>query len=422
MDAWPSQICPECIGEIAGVVNFCDKIKQTQLTIEARYGKAPEPEDATELTETIIIPSNIEDNAIDVVLEDNEVYQIKYIEEEIEEDSNEGDPSGGERRVMVDIVESVERPSAHKRLKREEPTERSSRLQKRKHSTEDNLSSSESPSKSYSGTEINSALSEFGVLSCKLCPDTLTFKDFRTTKAHNHEEHDLPGVACCTKIYSTRIRLFEHVQFHTTPENNECDVCHKQFKSRTSLKTHKEDHHTDDQINCDSCSFTCKSMKMLRRHELSHIPVDQRSVHCDLCDFKCNFASQLTIHIKSKHSEIKEVHACDTCGKNFSTKGNLMNHFKSFHDPDAVKEVCSTCGKAVRRMSRHKAICQTKLSLKCPECDNVHPNAHALRTHILRMHRRDKNQFKCEICGKVLSRETNLRVSLGRDGELRLRR
>lgn len=441
MEYWPNQICPECIVEAASVVNFCDKIKQTQLTIEARYGK-----EAT-VTTSVVVPED-DDTIMEslgvMVGNEEHVYEIKYVAdcEQSEVDGAEisieplvehSEPQATESEHPSPSPTPAKTRKKHQAKREQKPesapsTDRATRRLKRSRSPvlpeEDHSMSPNTTTKQriHTSRDINAALLEYGVLSCKLCPEQLEFLDFKTTRQHNQEVHDLSGVACCTKIYSSRIRLFEHVQFHLAPETIACDICQKQFKSRASLKTHKEDHHAETEISCASCEFTCKSEKILRRHELTHIPMEERSVACELCDFKCNFVSQLTVHMSAKHSEQKEAHFCEECGKSFSTKGNLMNHHKSFHDPAAIKPVCGQCGKSVRRLSRHLSICQKKLALKCPDCSNVHPNMHALRTHILRMHRKDTSKLTCKICNKVLSREAHLRVSgMEKGGEVRRR-
>lgn len=423
---------------MAGVVNFIERIKQTQLTIEARYGKRPvtppPPEDAVEET-------------LDLLMNDNgeTVYEVKYLGEEVDEATGGEVVQEEEEMILVDIQqrtrqrkaqplfeaiddeeEEEEEETAAEEEEEDEEEEQEVKVEKREEitqfrspgrstrrgnqvATSTSTTTTSSPSV-LTADEINSLLRNYGVLSCEPCQ--LDFQDFRTARAHNQSAHKTPSIACCGRNYTSRVRLYEHVKYHMSPEDIECEICQKRFKSRPNLKMHMEAQHADAEIPCKLCAFTCRSEKILRRHELTHIPVEERSVSCSHCDFRCNFPSQLKTHLKAKHSAVREAHVCDLCGKNFSTKGNLTNHHKSFHDPDAKRDVCGQCGKAVRRLSRHLNICQKKLDLKCPHCSNVHPNMHALKTHILRMHTKDKSKLTCEICQKVLSRETHLKVIL----------
>lgn len=405
------------MGEAAGVINFCERIKQTQLTIEARYGKRPTT------PPPIPLPPQIVHN-MDLLIPGpaSTVYEIKYIDEM--EDLDIGGPLStfvGDVKPMSPRKRKAETPIEEEEEEEQEPEEvvkpRPMRNAKKavttpKKDPDWNISSDQSreDTELLPAVEVNTLMRDFGVLTCKLCPEEIQFQDFKSTKTHNDQEHSLKGVSCCDKTYSSRVRLYEHVKFHLAPEDIECDVCHKKFKSKANLKTHKEDQHAEQVIQCSSCEFTCKSENTLKRHELKHIPTDQRPVSCSECEFKCNYASQLTIHIKSRHSAVKEAFLCGICEKTFSTKGNLTNHHKSFHDTESHRSTCGQCGKAVRRLSRHLNICQKKLDLKCPHCPNVHPNEHALKTHITRIHMTDKSKLTCPECGKVLSRESHLKV------------
>lgn len=423
---------------MAGVINFCDKVKQTQLTIEARYGKRPvevfQPETEEEVEELeveeqeeeeeIAIPDNM-----DLLLTANgeTVYEIKYMNEGGEEQTTPGNEL---EDLIIDLKASESRtrrsrtkvePEVEEQMELDQepstettPTRSTRRAKTGKQSQVEEESGSSSPSSDV----VNKLMKDYGVLTCKLCPQEKTLQDFRKMKNHNSSEHDLEGVACCEKVFHSRVRLYEHVKYHVAPGDIKCETCHKHFKSQANLKTHMADHHADTMFGCTTCEFLCASDKILKRHQLSHLPVSDRSVACPLCDFRCHFASQLTTHTKAKHPDPSAKrdgpeHVCEECHKSFSTKGNLTSHIKALHDLNTSKVECGQCGKMVRRLARHLSICQNKQQLKCPHCPNIHPNQHALNTHILRMHKKDLSKLTCEVCNKVLSRESHLRVSSG---------
>lgn len=417
------------------MVNFCDKVKQTQMTVEARYGKRPveiclpEVEEEVEELEVVEQEEDMEiavPDTMDLLLAANEetVYEIKYMNEGGEEQTTTGneleeliiDLKASESRTRKSRTKVEPEVEEQMELDQEPYTETTPSRSTRRPKTEKHLKvEEESGSSNPSSEVVNKLMRDYGVLTCKLCPQEETHQDFRKMKNHNSSEHDLKGVACCEKVFHSRVRLYEHVKYHVAPRDITCEICEKNFKSQANLKTHIADHHADTMFGCTTCEFLCASDKILKRHQLSHLPVRDRSVACLLCDFRCHYTSQLTTHTKSKHPDpsVKREgpeHVCDECNKSFSTKGNLTSHIKTMHDPNTSKVECGQCGKMVRRIARHLQICQNKQQLKCPHCPNIHPNPHALSTHIQRMHKKDLSKLTCEICNKVLSRESNLKV------------
>lgn len=433
-DQWPTQICPECMGEAAGIINFCERVKQTQLTIEARYGQSKK---------SVPVQTETLDNNVLLVAENGEmIYEIQYIEKDDNKtDENSGDDELGD--LIVNIQQKATNPRKRPSTKKDstgesktmvakkakqpspspidvdaEPSPRKSSTREKSprksdsKSTQNNADTDDrekSPSTNGFGI-MNKLILESGVLICKICPKEQKFADYISMKDHNKKEHMVVGVKCCGTPFRSATRLAEHIALHEpNDEELNCKICDKTFSSMSKLKQHSKNH-KGDTIKCPTCDFTCKTEKSLARHELTHTPAKDRSVECDKCDFKCNFPSQLKTHVQAKHSDTKPTFNCGDCDKSFSTKQNLQNHEKSFHTLDAQWESCPKCGKEVRRLGKHLQICQNKQELKCEQCGSIHPNTHALATHITRMHVKTQ-KLTCHLCGKTLSRESNLRVS-----------
>lgn len=429
MSAWPDQICSECIGETAGVINFAERVKQTQLTIEARYGKrevTPQPPAQIPKPLPAPVPVPLPTADFSQLVTDETVYEIQYMEDgaELEEDdmnlcSLVVDLKQAERTTSADARDrrSNKRRSASAATKKE-AVDYSAQENRREEEEEEEEPEMPSPNdwrktatSATSADSVTEMLREYGVLSCKLCPKADQLADFKSMREHNEKTHKLKGVFCCEISFPSRVRLVDHIQLHLNPDGSECVICCKTFKNAATLKRHYTDQHNGMDTKCKSCKFACKGPKALKRHELTHTPLTERPIKCKQCDFTFNFQSQLTTHIAAKHSVGKESHLCDICEKSFSTKGNLTIHYRSLHEDK--KDMCKQCGKYVKRLTKHLTVCGQKLDLKCPHCPNLHPNMHALKTHIKRIHEKDESKLKCPHCEKVLSRPSHLKVSGG---------
>lgn len=419
------------------MVNFCDRLKQSQITIEARYGEKPvvymepepepEPEPETERKTTTFLEEDFDSTT------ESEVYEVQYViqdeqkkpeltlemikgevvyidmdkkdkkddkkadqeeedqleELEIEEVNVQDDHQVLEQNEDNAIITTIYLPELSQAVDVEDskPELDYQPPKRRRFVIEPTVSSPKESSEALTKT-----LKDSGMLTCKECVQG--FKDFRSMKVHNELEHEIIGVECCKTLYTSRVRAFEHVSNHK-----------KGSPAKTTKNQTNKNH-----IQCKKCSFTCLAETVLKRHMLSHIPPSKRAIPCELCDFRCNFRSQLTTHMQSRHSTDKLVHHCEECSKAFSTKGNLMYHMKTQHVEEIPRETCPKCEKSVQRLAKHQQICQVKLDLKCPypDCSSIHPNNHALKTHISRMHLQDVAKCTCPHCGKVLTRASHL--------------
>lgn len=411
------------------MVYFCEKVKQVQVTIEARYGPPP-------LKEELHNGEPMEEEVPEHHLFD--IYDNADDEEE-DDDDDDDEKNGIIPNDMVKVEVAADKPSVAGTRKRKSALV--TKLDEDDEEAEEDCDGVESgdddndddylpnldedyrvvePVKSgrgqgpkkphYNSKEVDEYLLGAGVLACAHC-QLSDFKTFRLLKQHAKDVHDKSDCTqCCGRNFATRIMFYEHVVAHIQPKLFSCEVCAKEFQCRRTMANHMKETHSELKFPCDQCPVKYPSLNALRRHQMTHIPMENRVFACKLCDSRFNFRSQLNQHMALKHNNCKEPHVCEVCGKHFTTKANLKNHYTSFHDRSAVKPRCDQCGKFVRRMGRHLKICQQKLELKCPHCDNIHPNDHALKTHIARMHRADRAKLQCTICGKILSRDTHLRV------------
>ena len=58
----------------------------------------------------------------------------------------------------------------------------------------------------------------------------------------------------CSKRFTDRSALNQHIKIHTGEQPYECDTCSKQFKHNSALKKHMIVHTDERPYECDICS------------------------------------------------------------------------------------------------------------------------------------------------------------------------
>lgn len=94
---------------------------------------------------------------------------------------------------------------------------------------------------------------------------------------------------------------------------------------------------------------------------------------------------------------------CDLCGKTSKTRAHLAMHMNINHvlDPQLFKcDICQEEFLTTMRLHYHKKITHEKGVFNCEQCDATFENAMLVRSHVHRVHKR--NKF-CELCGELFS-------------------
>ena len=132
----------------------------------------------------------------------------------------------------------------------------------------------------------------------------------------------------CSKDFSSKQCLENHMKLHADERKFECDICKKKFVTEATLNSHKKLHlNTLRSFGCPHCDKKLNNASNLARHVRSvhfELSTDKRQFGCKTCGKLFKDPSALKIHEKI-HSGIKP-HACNDCSKAFLTNAQLKIH------------------------------------------------------------------------------------------------
>merc|ERR1712223_1593558 len=141
---------------------------------------------------------------------------------------------------------------------------------------------------------------------------------------------------------------------------------------------------------------------------------------CDLCEMIFNGPALYIQHYQSKHKTLppeyvdKELFFCDQCPFATITKNSLTSHVVYGHKNQKQKRVkkeykCQYCGKVFKcktNCEEHEKVKHEKSTpFKCDQCEMTWGTFVKLSNHKRDVH----NRVKCEICGKSICNEFNLK-------------
>lgn len=186
-----------------------------------------------------------------------------------------------------------------------------------------------------------------------------------------------------------------------------CDICDKKFTSRDDRNAHIGDHFKT--FTCSTCGETLIGDRQFEHHRLSNkcvakTKVDSITYECFLCH-KNNFFSMrsLKLHFNRFHKEKKKnlvANICEYCHKTFANVYILKSHISQIHlEKERFK--CNDCGKVFNRPSNlqwHQLIHQNQLPCTCKICGKSFRTLSGLNLH-KRTHTGEK-PYKCDICNE----------------------
>ncbi|KYN06478.1 PREDICTED: uncharacterized protein LOC108783042 [Cyphomyrmex costatus] len=241
----------------------------------------------------------------------------------------------------------------------------------------------------------------------------------------------------CSKTFSNRDILEEHLKSHDYRILNCCDDCGEEFQTNKAKRNHnmiclkkfickycdiildskgKKRQHEQKHVDalygqlCEICGERFKHQGTLDQHQKTQHTSLEKIYQCPKCPKKFAFKQKLSFHLKSVHTTLR-AYLCEDCGADFKNPASLRHHRIRKHQPVGNKRECPVCRKLVpfyslsKHMHTHKAY-----SIQCPHCDKMFKNSSTLKQHV-RIHE-DQRQFRCDICGVGFNRRDGLRLHL----------
>lgn len=203
-----------------------------------------------------------------------------------------------------------------------------------------------------------------------------------------HTNIGLNSLACntCDRLYSTRKGLMSHIRVHASNRPVfKCELCDRQYFEKRSLREHMTVH---SQLKSFECVYGCGKAfahKSSRRHhhksyhQSTKIGIENggdasECVLCDFCGREFNSKKRLLVHLRIHNAE-RPLYKCADCGKEFFKKQSLRDH-TNIHTGRTPYKCLFGCGKGFANIS--------------------------LRRYHERGFHKPKEEFKCELCSKIL--------------------
>ena len=190
------------------------------------------------------------------------------------------------------------------------------------------------------------------------------------------------------------------VHFRNQDKDYECNVCEKIFYQESGLSSHSK-MHKENRKQCKVCSKSFR-WSVPKSHMLKHS--GKKSLMCQLCP-KSFAHGYLNIHIKKVH-QTEKVFQCPQCTKTFKEAKSMFLHISSIHMNNSSKNnlfKCNICEKYLStqtNLKTHMVLTHTeeeKKNLKCSICDKKFLRPADLNNH-KRGHAKKENPFKCSFC------------------------
>ena len=245
----------------------------------------------------------------------------------------------------------------------------------------------------------------------------------------------------CGKAFSHLWNLNRHMIHHTGERAHECFICQKRFMLASHLKQHMKTHAVFKPHRCVECGRAYAEERDLYIHMKTHYT--ERSFKCEICGKAFFAAWNLNRHMKIHTGE--KPYSCHVCGRRFMENYHLRDHMQTHGLPESAAmeppasageegegeeegvvegaepgarirpHCCVFCGKSFshkRSFQRHLKTHAEQKPHQCPECDKGFIEKARLRQHMKVHSLPSTGTYKCDFCGKVLSREFDLMVHL----------
>lgn len=191
-------------------------------------------------------------------------------------------------------------------------------------------------------------------LSCRICSVSLT--DMDALIDHLILKHDADYDKSIGECF---------IPFRLVKDNMVCLSCGEKFNFFGHLLMHINERHQSKDLICSYCGLGFSKFVNLRSHISNHHK--QNSHNCTVCDLSFSTKNRLSTHMAKYHGA--KVVKCRDCDESFTSSYMRNKHMVEKHD----------------------------LEYKCNFCDKIFPKNSILKTHIRRVHLKERN-VQCDVC------------------------
>ncbi|XP_037537535.1 zinc finger and BTB domain-containing protein 41 [Nematolebias whitei] len=220
--------------------------------------------------------------------------------------------------------------------------------------------------------------------------------------------------AICSKTFSRRPHLQEHMILHTQDRPFKCSFCDEYFRSRFARLKHQEKYHLGP-FPCEICGRQFNDTGNRKRHiECTH--GGKRKWTCFVCGKSVRERTTLREHLRIHSGE--KPHLCSICGQSFRHSSSYRLHLRVHHDDKRYE--CDECGKTFIRhdhLTKHQKIHSGEKAHQCEECGKCFRRHDHLTVHYKSVHLGEKvwQKYKtavhqCEVCKKEFKGKSSLEM------------
>lgn len=193
------------------------------------------------------------------------------------------------------------------------------------------------------------------------CKTLVKNRDRISEHLRGHSKERVVACPICGVLYSSRMRLIDHIKRQISSEEfmtHQCTHCSRSYPSERILRDHMRHHvnhfkcqfcdmtcptqyalsnhvrfrHLDEKpFACEYCDYRAKTQYNIRRHMATHSTADNFFCEEDDCSFSCRTLSVLNWHYRKKHDS-PPVYCCHMCAAKFARGAYLTQHLMKKHN------------------------------------------------------------------------------------------
>ncbi|XP_062714865.1 zinc finger protein 431-like [Aedes albopictus] len=220
----------------------------------------------------------------------------------------------------------------------------------------------------------------------------------------------------CLKVFSTRLKLKDHMRMVHGEKKYACHICDKRFVLPNNLRVHARSHNEDTPFKCNVCEKTFKYEQSVWQHKKTQHVSQNSCVDCGI-DFPARrqYEQHLRTILHRINAEMRgnsqNERVSDESGSNGTTDETLQRMDVIEKAEEAQPETaetaqqqqqkhhqCDNCPKKFlekRQLKTHKRFTHGEKKFVCPVCAKGYIAACYLRVH-MRVHDPAKS-FKCAL-------------------------